>query len=171
MSTAIEEAAHRRLRPEELFERAVVLDWYDGPLSGMLKCRGESSEFCFELADNADVLAFRVFTVAMLPPGTIDRFVDLLARQCHSTAPWWPIWFPIWHFPTDEQRDAATAGMEQMLKAALSPSGAFCWNLKEDAIIAYRAIAAHDAQPSDWFPWLGLDRPGSRIDMENDEDA
>jgi hypothetical protein len=166
---SLTEAVERGLRPEAVFKHVVCLEWYDGPLSGMLAFRNEPFEFRFDLVDDAQVLGYRVYKIAPLPQGTIDRFVNLLAQLGHATPPHWPVWVPIWHFPSDADRSAANSATEELLRVASLPVAAFCWSLADDRITAYRVIRASDSMPEDWFPWLGLIRPGARAHFGSDD--
>jgi hypothetical protein len=156
--------------PKEIFRQLVCLGWYDGPISGMLSFQDESVECRFDLVDDAATLAFRVFSITPLPNGTIDRFVEMMHHYGHK-APNWPIWVPVWHFPTELAADEARYATDELLKTQFQPTAAFCWNLQENRIIAYRKIIEKEPKPDDWFSWLGLNRPGQKsVILEKEQD-
>jgi len=167
----LQRAVQQRLRPEELFLQVICLEWYDGPLSGMLAFRDEPSEYRFDLVDDARIMEHRVFKIAPLPEGTIERFTNMLSVHGHAGERRWPIWCPVWDFPTDAARSAASAAADEMLRAASSPVAAFCWSLADDRITACRPLGGSDTMPEDWFSWLGLERPGGRTDIRDMDDC
>src|SRR5207245_2240206 len=81
------------------FSHIVGLGFYDGILSGLLKCGKCGREFMFDnLYENLDG-PVRFFNLASLPCGSVDRLAKAVGEYQKPT---WPIWVPLWSFPTEE---------------------------------------------------------------------
>ena len=106
--------------------RLIALDWYDGPTEGVLQLGDSGPIFRFQMLDerigspeNEDV---RVYGLYPLPVESIDRLVELLSP---THTPNWPVWWPIWKFPSDDVR----LGIEKQTDEIMSQSGPLSWIL------------------------------------------
>ncbi len=71
------------------FQKMVVLDWYDGPSSGVMLCNVCSTEYSFFTLDWSDDGTIRVFALAAASVGTVGHISELFGET-----PKWPLWFP-----------------------------------------------------------------------------
>src|SRR3954447_1080191 len=76
--------------PPHPFARRVVLGFYDGPTSGLLQCAGCGAEYYFDMLDWDGDHRVRVFRLARLPAGSLNRFAAALS---HLEKPSWPDWY------------------------------------------------------------------------------
>src|SRR6266568_2897931 len=122
-------SADRRILSEGLndpspFTKVLALDWYDGPTGGVVQL-GEGGEvFRFELLDKQQLaetdIDLRVFGLYPLLPNALAR---LTAALTPTHEPNWPVWFPIWEFPTDEARSK----VDQEADDILAQAGPLTW--------------------------------------------
>jgi len=164
MLDVLKQAIDSRCEPQSLFDRIICLGWYDGPLEGI--CSSGGADFRYDLADDADVLRYRVFRLAPLPNGSVSRFMDAMYRfgqLADGEIPPSPMWVPMWQFPTPQDQTHAENLSDSIMESATAPSVAFCWDFHDARVTAGRAIDPDDT-PHDWFVWLGLERHGERID-------
>ena len=57
----------------------------------------------------------RVFGLAPLPADSIDRVVQALSQYM---SPKWPMWAPIWQFPTGAERETVDSLIDEILSKA-----------------------------------------------------
>jgi hypothetical protein len=101
------------------FDRAVVLGWYDGPTDGLVRCGVCKRVYRFEMLDavNEDD-RIRGYSLAPLPTDSMDRFVDALSP---FMKPHWPMWAPIWKFPTEDDRIRVDRAVDDLIAKACRP--------------------------------------------------
>lgn len=102
--------------------RVLVLGYHDGATDGIILFADAGPTFRFELADGADVLpgaTTRRYTLRPLPAGSLDRLVVALAPLGPAA---WPVWCPIWRFPSEEVRGQVEAVVDEVLAAAGPPA-------------------------------------------------
>lgn len=127
-------------RGTELFEgvddqspvsRIIALGWYDGPTEGILQIGATGANYRFQMIDEdgrgAAGLDPRVFRLYALPP---DAFDSIIAAIDSPQEPRWPVWAPIWKFPTEEVRIAAERKIDEIMALA----GPLAWLLVGDLV-------------------------------------
>jgi hypothetical protein len=96
-----EDENHPRPEPSP-FDQVLVLGWYDGPQEGFIRCARCKRVYHFNYLDAVDEdEGIRLFALAPLPADSIERMTKALSSYME---PGWPMWVPIWSFPTDEDR-------------------------------------------------------------------
>src|SRR4051812_42058969 len=87
--------------------RVLILGYYDGATDGVLQLGDGGPEYRFEMTrerHDPDGCDERTFDLRPLPAGALDRLADALAPY-HAAR--WPVWAPLWTFPSDGARQAA----------------------------------------------------------------
>src|SRR5690242_14601655 len=101
------------------FDRAIVLGWYDGPTEGLVRCGACGRNYQFELLQSVDEdRGIRLYSLAPIPADTLDRLVDVLLPYM---TPSWPMWTPLWKFPTEDERVAVEGSVDELLSKADTP--------------------------------------------------
>src|SRR5262245_33875602 len=99
--------------------RMIVLGFYDGPTDGVIQLGDGGPVFRFTMPDEEAQLtrhtAAREYHLLPLPSGALDRLAAAIAPH---PAPTWPVWIPIWRFPTPEAEQAVNAAVEAILADA-----------------------------------------------------
>jgi hypothetical protein len=107
--------------------RVLALGYTDGPTEGVLQFGEGGPVFRFSLIDEVREAApdrddLRLFGLSGLPVGTLDELTKLLSPYLE---PRWPVWVPVWRFPTEEiQND-----IEGRVDSLLGPGGPVVWLL------------------------------------------
>jgi hypothetical protein len=105
----------------------IALGYYDGPTEGVLRL-GESGEvYRFLLLDeiqpaDPDAVDIRLFGLSRLPPQTWDSLIDMLSPYLK---PHWPVWVPLWRFPTEAVRKQ----IDTQVDALLGSAGPVAWKV------------------------------------------
>src|SRR5438105_4734664 len=89
--------------------QVICLDWYDGPVAGLLRVGETGPVYRFELVDDRQRIDFsedRAYALFPVARKSFDRLVSHL-QKTHS--PKWPVWVPIWTFPSEKQKEKASA--------------------------------------------------------------
>jgi hypothetical protein len=95
-----------------------------------------------ELSGAPDDVDVRVFGLYPLPSDAIDRLVAAVAP--HLT-PNWPVWAPVWEFPSDDTRREVEARVD----AAVQSAGPLAWVVvAEDVLSRVRALPVRTAKAS-----------------------
>ena len=86
----------------------LALGYYDGPTHGVLRCGGDGPVYKFDLLEGPFSTEdggwdMRVFAMAPLPASAWAQLMDACQRYW---PPRWPVWVPIWHFPTAAEEEA-----------------------------------------------------------------
>lgn len=135
------------------FGRVVALGYYDGPTSGVLQCATCPSVYRFEMLDWNAGQDVRVFSLARLPPGSLERVVDLCPK---TRPPQWPIWVPLWEFATQEEQQAVERQIEAVLNQGQPPDEIIAWSTEAGGIVAARALSRDElSDAKDWFSVRG----------------
>src|SRR4051812_17289579 len=85
-----------------VINQVICLGWYDGPVAGLLRLAKSGQVYRFELIDprqQSDYSDERAYALFPLPGDAFDNLVNHL-QETHE--PKWPIWVPVWTFPTEE---------------------------------------------------------------------
>jgi hypothetical protein len=144
---------------EDPLAQMVVLDYYDGPVGGLLKCKVCGSEYHFYLLDWDEMHAVRIFALAPLPKSSFERIFGLF-----EATPDRRVWCPPW--PTDERTsELYESGIQNIIGRAASATVVIAWDNRADKTLAMRGVDAppagnlsvwFDRQPgSDPFDWFG----------------
>lgn len=152
------------------FSRMLVLDFYDGPTSGILECAGSAACYRFDMLDWDDEQRVRIFRLARMPAGTLDECAEAFAPE----QPSWPVWFP-WARggPSDAERAKADRKVQEVLSRAEPPSLLVAWTGSGEHVVAARrlppsaladapgwlaSIEADEPARKNWFALLGMHR-------------
>ncbi len=113
MTTAAEQLAAIPLR-EIRIERAVVLDWLDGPLEGFLRIVDTDSTWYFQLAAERTryhTVDDRLYLLFHAPTDALERLAEVLGENEMPTG---KLWVPSWSF-----RDANAQQRAEVVLAGL----------------------------------------------------
>jgi hypothetical protein len=98
-------------------QRVIIFDYYDGALGGVMELAGGTS-FRFDCTDethNPDGCDERTYTLRPLPAGSFERLVAVLSEHLQ---PGWPVWAPIWAFPSAEVQGEVERRVDVILDSA-----------------------------------------------------
>jgi hypothetical protein len=139
------------------FDRAIVLGWYDGPTEGLVRCGACKRVYRFALLDSVDEdRGIRIYSFASLPADSMDGLVGLLSRYM---TPSWPMWVPLWQFPTETDRITVDRAVDELIARAEAPEFIVTTPALLGEIGDVKAISAGEAgQVHDWVSWMGLVR-------------
>lgn len=96
-------------------EQVVILDWYDGPRTGLCKMAKPQCTFHFALLVERvlpDDLDDRVFRLSEASEGTMEQTLSILGAL---GPPHTPVWVPIWSFDSKSHRLEAEQKLESLL--------------------------------------------------------
>lgn len=130
-SDGLYEGPNRLTAPAQV----IALGFYDGPTDGLIRF-ANGTVFRFDLAEEPGWQGdLRSFSFAPLPAWAFDRMTAAISE--HLT-PTWPIWCPVWRFPTSEiQR-----GVEAELDAILAEAGPTTWTVSTDDYYGFTRFSA-----------------------------
>ena len=98
--------------------QAIVLDWKEGPRSGVCALSQPRGEFFFHLfaePKEGDLLPTRLFAVSELPAGAVAQIENLLHVFGHAAG---PLWVPVWNFADEGMRREVEGRLDAVLVAA-----------------------------------------------------
>lgn len=145
------------------FSRMIILDYYDGPMSGAAQCPSGLA-FRFEMLAWDDRQDTRVFSLTPLPPG---RFAALTVTLSRLGEPRWPVWAPNWD-GVSQDGEPLEREVERALDGTQAPEWVVAWHdLERDGLLAARRVGSEDRNGAfvqlsdqqadrDWFTVLGL---------------
>src|SRR4051812_17661679 len=144
-----------------LFSRVVGLGYDDGPTAGVAESRDHLACYRFELLDELpdwdegdDV---RVFSLAALPPASLDRLLRVCPGSDNAT---WPVWIPVWRFDSTAAQEAVEREVQRILNSAAPPDGVVATDASLTTVIARRSVTGEDLRRvDDWLGFVGLARP------------
>jgi hypothetical protein len=147
----------RSPRGSSPFDRAIVLGWYDGPTEGLVRCGACHRVYRFKMLDWVDEdRGIRVYSLAPLPSDSMDLLVEALSPY---RTPSWPMWAPLWKFPTEEDRIAVDRAVDDLMARAEAPEFVLTTPGPLDEIGDARSISANETGDiHDWVSWMGLAR-------------
>lgn len=142
----------------------IVLDYYDGPAGGFLKCRGCGTEYHFFMLDWDDLHEVRVFALAPIPASSFQGICALLGANPDSR-----VWIPPVLSRASEEvvSELYEGGLQEVIDHAATPTAVLAWSTRTEKVLAMRGVdseaALHlsqwfDRQPQpvafDWFGYL-----------------
>lgn len=99
--------------------RVIAFEFYDVPLEGVIEFGDGGRGFRFRLSDRDGAVTRSggavEYTLSPLPPGALDRIVGVLSPYLTPT---WPVWVPIWRFPSPEVEEGVSAAVDAVLAEA-----------------------------------------------------
>jgi len=98
--------------------RVLILGYYDGATNGVLQFGQEGPVYRFDWIDearNADGYDVRTYELRPLPGDALEQLVAIL-KPYHQAD--WPMWCPLWTFPSEEARLAVEQAFDKILDAA-----------------------------------------------------
>ncbi|MGP0069240.1 MAG: hypothetical protein ACLQGP_37275 [Isosphaeraceae bacterium] len=139
------------------FDRVIVLGWYDGPTEGLVWCAACNRVYRFEMLDSVDeVRGIRVHSLSPMPAESMDRLVATLSAYM---TPSWPMWAPIWKFPSKDARFIVDRAVDGLLAEAKAPEFVVTRPGLLEEIGEIRAISSVEiGQIDDWVSWMGMER-------------
>jgi hypothetical protein len=101
------------------FDRVIALGWYDGPTEGLIRCAACGQVYRFDLLDSVDEdRGIRLYSLAPVPADTMNRLVEVLSP---FMTPSWPMWAPLWKFPSEADRIAVERTVDELMAKAAAP--------------------------------------------------
>jgi hypothetical protein len=97
------------------FQRVTALDYYDGPVEGLLACAVCEREHHFRLIAWDSEGESRLYALSRLPAGSLDVVEAVLDR---FGPPSRPLWVPVVRFETAEEEAAAHQVVDAVLASA-----------------------------------------------------
>lgn len=144
----------------------IVLDYYDGPAGGLLKCRDCKAEYYFFLLDWDRTHTIRIFALAPMPPSSFEDIFRLF-----KATPDQDVWIPPWP-SEDHLLELFDRDIQGVTGRAGTPTVVIAWSVKDEKTLAMRGVdsaaAPHlfpwfELQPHpvafDWFGYLRLVKP------------
>jgi hypothetical protein len=153
---------------DDPFSPMIVLDYYDGPASGFLKCKACDEEYHFFMLDWDEMHVVRILALAPVPKETFQRLVDLFQAKPDQR-----VWIPPVLSRASEETlsDLYERGIQDAIDQAATPTIVIAWSVKAEKTLAMRGVdsaaAPHlsvwfDRQPHpivfDWFQYLRVAR-------------
>lgn len=146
------------------FSRIIALDYHDGPRAGLLECGTCGQAYRFERLDewiNHEDGDLRIFSLAALPPDAFPRLVTILKPY---QAPRWPVWAPLWQFPTPAAETETDRQVQEILDSAAPPTLAIATsNLMGEILTAHDLTGLDLTHVDDWFTFLGIARSRAEV--------
>jgi hypothetical protein len=115
---------HRSLRVGSNYPspitRILALGYSDGPTEGVLQVGDQGEVYRFAVVDQFpgqgdEGTDLRLFGLFPLPPGALGELVTILAPHAE---PRWPVWVPLWRFPSDSIRREVEERVDRVLALA-----------------------------------------------------
>jgi hypothetical protein len=141
------------------FAKVLALGYYDGPIEGLLVCRSGAHGYLFKYLDGDDL---RIFSLTPIDPIAIARLVEALSPYQN---PRWPVWIPIWSFPTEDEQST----LDRLTDRVLAEAGPPGWVMATEDLmgepLTLRKIEPRAVEEvDDWFDYLGLSAPSNLIE-------
>lgn len=152
---------------DSLIEHMIVLDYYDGPIGGFLRCPACGKEYHFLTLDWNGEQAIRIIALAEVPANTFEQLACFFGESPNRKK-----WIPkLLSRASEQDLDRIEPFVAGLAALAAAPSIVLAWNVYTTEIVATRRVAP-DVVPSiipiferggsrfDWFAYLGLTRSG-----------
>lgn len=157
---------------DDPFSPMIVLDYYDGPVGGFLKCRTCGAAYHFHMLDWDAARLTRIFALTPISEATYQRVLAVLGAHADRHV-WIP---PVLSRASEEAIEGLyQAGIQKVVDDAGKPSVAVAWSVRAEKTLTTRGIdpsaAEHlaawfDRQPErvdfDWSHYLNVARPLQR---------
>ena len=145
------------------FSRVVGLGYNDGPTEGVAESVDHTTCYRFQLLDELpdwdEGNDLRVFSLAALPPGSLDSLLHVCPGSEHATS---PVWVPIWKFDSTAAQETTEREVQRILNSAAPPDGVVATDASLTTVIARRSVTGEDLRRvDDWLGFVGLARPRS----------
>jgi hypothetical protein len=100
--------------------RILALGYYDGPTEGVLQVGDQGRIYRFTLIEEfpgggEEGTDLRLFGLSPLPPGALGELTTILSPYAE---PKWPVWVPLWRFPSDSIRREVEERIDRVLALA-----------------------------------------------------
>lgn len=151
-----------------LLAEIAVLDYYNGPMGGFVRCSACGCEHSFRTLDWDDEQGVRVVSLAQVPRGTFASLAEFF-RESPARERWIPQQLSR---ATDEDLGRIEPFVAGLVALADAPSSVVAWDVYSSDVLAARRIDASvcrevvglfdRAEPFDWFAYLGLARDAPR---------
>jgi hypothetical protein len=110
--------------------RVLVLGYYDGPTEGVLQVGPSGEVYRFAMIEEIpgqgkNDTDLRSFALSPLPPDSLEAIAATLSP---FIAPQWPLWVPVWHFPSPESQRDVEGRVDRVLELA----GPVAWQVTTD---------------------------------------
>lgn len=105
--------------------RVIVFGYYDGVIDGVMRLGETGPVYQFEFVDEThtpDGADLRRYELRPLPSDAFDQLTSAVGEHI---PPNWPVWLPIWKFPTPQTQEA----VEQRVDAILELAGEPLWQI------------------------------------------
>ncbi|MBF6611713.1 MAG: hypothetical protein IVW55_01125 [Chloroflexi bacterium] len=138
------------------FSRILVLEYYDGLVSGLAECKQCLRVYRFDMVAWEGNAGIRVFTLGSVPTSFLQRAVEEYSRY---EAPRWPLWVPFFKAPLP---DRVMANVEQEIDRLLTtsvnhPVMVVASATSLESILKAKKITSREFNRiQDWFAFLGL---------------
>src|SRR5262249_43115712 len=138
-----ESALHEGTNYPSPFTKVLALGYYDGPTNGLLQSGEDGSVYKFDVVD--DLLISNgedcgVFTLAPVPSTSLSELTNVYSQ---FLVPHWPLWTPLWSFPTKEIQQS----MDRVTDEVLDRAGPVAWVLATTADLLGEILAARRVGP------------------------
>ena len=142
------------------FSKILALDFYDGPMAGILQCETCHSVYKFDMLDWDEDHEVRIFRLAALPSESLAQCVAALAQP---EPPRWPVWVPSREkLPSEQVREEVDRAVQRFLAQAKSAELIVAWSGYGERILAAKSVPAKELNE---FPdWFSLEDPHSGRD-------
>lgn len=138
------------------FSKAIALGYYDGPTSGVVQSERNLTTYKFQLLAWDAGQDMRIFSMAPLSSQSFERLVNLLSQ---IQPPLWPLWVPIWNFPSQETANIVEREVERILGQADFPGLVVAMKSIMSEIVSVKVVMPNDFdRTEDWFAFLDLDK-------------
>jgi len=114
--------------------RVLVTEFYDGAVEGLIQFTESGPVYLFRMVGDVNTRP-RSWDLQPMPWNAIEEFVRIVAP--HLT-PKWPVWVPVWKFPTPEIEEAMMAQTQSILDAADDA----VWQIKSDDLYGFSHCTA-----------------------------
>ena len=136
--TANGTAPHAGINAPSGVSRVLILGYSDGATDGVLQFGDGGPVYRFDLereAHNPGGCDERTFELRPLPADALDRIAAGLEPYQPSR---WPVWAPLWTFPTAEARQA----VERLVDDVLAEAGPVTWAITTTDTVAFARFMA-----------------------------
>lgn len=155
-----ESGLHEGTNYRSPFTKVLALGYYDGPTNGLLQSGEEGPVYKFDLMDERWIPQeedCRVFVLAPVPSNSLTELTNLYSP---FLVPHWPLWVPLWQFPTKEIQQSMDRATDEVLGRASPVEWVLAATDLLGTIHAARAVGPEEfSQITDWFFFLGIPGP------------